>query len=376
MQITMRIIKISVLIFFTLSAMLGLGVARALAHGSDETPYQLPDAGLTPENRFYFLDRLGEALREFFTFDPEEKTRLHLSLAVERIAEIKAVLESRGVDAEGLDVAQRRLQEHLARATSLFENQKRQGRDVGALARKFRGDFEAPKNALLHLFEQEGERLETMAENLEARLRAAERASDFDNTETHSSELRKTEVRLEMLERSMKSIENALEKEEDRLEKLFGARDEASIKIEKAEKERLEILRGALEDGVALPGDIFEEFDDLLDEAKTLFGTGDFGEAGQLAKEAKENLEDVEEIVEMFEEALDDEEKLLDGVDDGTGNNGGAGEQGEQDQQSQGEPRDAELKALERDTLGEERLLGEDIEGAFGDLRGMETELR
>lgn len=30
----------------------------------------LPSAGLTPESNFYFLDKFGEALREFFTFNP------------------------------------------------------------------------------------------------------------------------------------------------------------------------------------------------------------------------------------------------------------------------------------------------------------------
>ena len=30
---------------------------------------QLPSAGLTPESSLYFLDRLGENLRQFFTFN-------------------------------------------------------------------------------------------------------------------------------------------------------------------------------------------------------------------------------------------------------------------------------------------------------------------
>jgi len=30
-------------------------------------PVALPNAGLTPESAFYFVDKIGEALREFFT---------------------------------------------------------------------------------------------------------------------------------------------------------------------------------------------------------------------------------------------------------------------------------------------------------------------
>src|SRR3989344_4394366 len=55
----------------------------------------LPSAGLTPESNFYFLDKFGEALREFFTFNPEGKARLQITFAAERIAEIKVILETR-----------------------------------------------------------------------------------------------------------------------------------------------------------------------------------------------------------------------------------------------------------------------------------------
>ena len=55
----------------------------------------LPNAGLTPESPFYFFDKLGEALREFFTFNPEGKARLQITFAAERVAEIKVILETK-----------------------------------------------------------------------------------------------------------------------------------------------------------------------------------------------------------------------------------------------------------------------------------------
>ncbi|MCR4342433.1 MAG: DUF5667 domain-containing protein, partial [Patescibacteria group bacterium] len=48
------------------------------------TPVQLPSAGITPESSFYFLDRLGENLRQFFTFNPEAKAKLQIEFAGER----------------------------------------------------------------------------------------------------------------------------------------------------------------------------------------------------------------------------------------------------------------------------------------------------
>ena len=55
----------------------------------------LPGAGLTPESSFYFFDRIGEALQEFFTFNPEAKARLQITFAAERVAEIKIILETK-----------------------------------------------------------------------------------------------------------------------------------------------------------------------------------------------------------------------------------------------------------------------------------------
>ena len=45
----------------------------------------LPSAGLTPESNFYFLDKFGEAFREFFTFNPDGKAHLQITFAAERI---------------------------------------------------------------------------------------------------------------------------------------------------------------------------------------------------------------------------------------------------------------------------------------------------
>jgi hypothetical protein len=94
----------------------------------------LPNAGLTPESPFYFLDKFGEALREFFTFNPEGKARLQITFAAERIAEIKVVFETKRIEAKGIGVAQSRLQAHLANAATILDEQRTAGKDVSSLA--------------------------------------------------------------------------------------------------------------------------------------------------------------------------------------------------------------------------------------------------
>jgi len=91
-------------------------------------------AGLIPGNFFYFLDRWGEGVQEFFTFKSESKARLHLQFAEERIAEIDKVLESEDRDVEELKIAEERLQHNISRATSFLDKEKLKGNDISELA--------------------------------------------------------------------------------------------------------------------------------------------------------------------------------------------------------------------------------------------------
>ena len=111
-----------------------LGVFLFSGVASAQTDDALPSAGLTPESNFYFLDKLGETLREFFTFNPEGKARLQIIFAAERVAEIKIILETKGIEARGLGVAQSRLQAHLANAATIVTEQKAEGKDARAFS--------------------------------------------------------------------------------------------------------------------------------------------------------------------------------------------------------------------------------------------------
>ncbi|TCS78459.1 DUF5667 domain-containing protein [Tepidibacillus fermentans] len=49
------------------------------------------DAGLTPEDFTYFLDKLFENIQLTFTFDPEAKAQIYAEISAERLAELKAL---------------------------------------------------------------------------------------------------------------------------------------------------------------------------------------------------------------------------------------------------------------------------------------------
>lgn len=210
-------------------------VMTAGAHGL----LDLPGAGITPESRFFFLDKLGETIREFLAFSPEAKARLHISFAGERISEIKVILETKGVDAKGLGVAQERLQMNIARAADIVELEKAEGKDVSAFAKSIEDELEAKAEALERVFEEKEEALETQEEDIEKQIKAARRAGDTAQVEALKQQLSGIKAQKELLELEEEEAEEALEAEEERLEEQMEEEEEA-LEKEEERKEKLE----------------------------------------------------------------------------------------------------------------------------------------
>ena len=267
----------------------------------------LPSAGLTPESPFYFLDKLGEALQEFFTLNPEGKARLQITFAAERVAEIKIVLETKGVEAKGLEVAQARLREHLGNAAEIVIKQKNKGKDVSALAQELNDDFEGPKSALADSFKAEKWALEVKEDELKAQLKAAHQAGDTAKEESIAQELGQVKAQLELLELKEEELENELEEEEERLEDEMEAREEAEEAIREAQEEKEEVIEEALEEGVELPTNAFGEFGNLLSRAQNAYEAGNYQEAERLAEQAEDAIEGIEDVIEELEEEEEDE---------------------------------------------------------------------
>lgn len=97
----------------------------------------LPPAGLTPSNFFYFFDRIGEGIQEFFTFRPQKKALLKLQFAAERISEIKLELEVRGPEAGGVGVARERLTKHIEDANVILKQEEEKGEDTQEAEEEF-----------------------------------------------------------------------------------------------------------------------------------------------------------------------------------------------------------------------------------------------
>ena len=319
----------------------------------------LPSAGLTPESSFYFIDRFGEALREFFTFNPDGKARLQITFAAERVAEIKVILETKGVQAPGLEVAQSRLQAHLANAATIVTEQKAKGKDVSQLAKELNDEFGSSKTALRQSFKAKERALETQEKDLKAKIREARIAGDAAQVEALVKQLGEVKAQKDLLELREKEQEEALEREEEKIEREMDKKEDAEKAIKEAEEERQEVLDEAAEEGVDVPAEAFEKFDRLLTQAKELFAKENYVGAKQLAKQAEKSLEKVEEAIEDLEEAKEKEEELK-----------------EEQEEKEREAKEEQEEKIKEEAEKEAERLEKEREKAEEDARKAEERLR
>jgi len=177
-----------------------------------------PSAGLTPQSPFYFIDRLGEVLRELVAFSPETKIRLQISFAAERIAEIQIDMEAKDVDAKGLSVAQERLEKHLTKASKLVSKEKEKGRDVSEWSEVLKGEFEVSKHILESSFESAKDALEDEREQVKKELELAKKSKNIAQVETLTRKLDDLENEKDELELKREEQKQSLEDERENLD--------------------------------------------------------------------------------------------------------------------------------------------------------------
>jgi len=89
---------------------------------------ELPDAGLTPDSPFYFLERISEGIGTFFTFGDLNKATRYAALAAKRVAEAEAVVEKG--KPEYAQKALARYEAQLNKALAKVESAKNKGEAV------------------------------------------------------------------------------------------------------------------------------------------------------------------------------------------------------------------------------------------------------
>lgn len=245
----------------------------------------LPKAGLTPESPFYFLDKFGETLRDFLTFNPEAKARLQVAYAAERIVEIKIILETRGVDTKGLEVARARLEANAAKAADIVKKEENKGKDVSKLAGEIVDSFHLQRKAVKQAFDDAKQEFSTKKKELHNQLLAAIETGDAALQEKIRAELVAIEAAKDEAEAKKDATIDILEAEKDRLQ---GELEEKK----RQEDEARDVLEEAVED--------LEEAKEKEEEFKE--------EQAEKEREAKEEQEEkIKEVAEKEAEQLEKE---------------------------------------------------------------------
>lgn len=319
----------------------------------------LPNPGITPESRFYFLDTFGEALRDFFAFSSEGRARLQIKFAAERVAEIKIILETKGIEARGLGVAQSRLQAHLTRAAGIIADEKAEGTDVSRFAKELDDELEDSQNALEDTFKTEKAALKIQKDELKEKLKKARRIGDAAEAEVLAKQLSEVKAELAFLERKEEEQEDAFEDEEERIEEEVEDKAETEKKIQKVEWEKQEIIDEAAEEGIALPPGTFDASGRHIVEAKSAFDAGKFEEAKLHAKEAEESLDAVDNALDDLKDVLEEAEELKEEREEKRR------EAGEEEEESEKEDENGAIEPLDE----EMEKVGEEIKKAEERLR-------
>lgn len=305
-----------ILPIIVLSLFLGLGVfAQNEILSAKEPLPELPDPGQKPGDFFYFLDQWTEGLQEFLTFNPEAKALLQTERALERIAEVKAILEIKGVAAPGLDVAQEKIQSHMARASQIVEQQKAKGRKVAQLAQKLDDDFDAGQELLEQTLKVEKAKLKAQKEEVKLQILQARRAGDLEKVTQLRATLAEIETQKEALEQKWETQEELLELEEEKLEAELEAEEKGLEELEEQEEDLFEQKEREIEKAFEQREKALELQEKSLEiDLRKAILEGDEVLAQQIRvqlvdlENQKEALEVEEEAV---EEALEKEEKEL-----------------------------------------------------------------
>lgn len=198
---------------------------------------QLPSAGFTPESPFYFLDRLGENLQEFFAFNPDAKAKLQIEFAGERIAEIKVMVERNGINAKGLTMAESLLQANVAHAAEIVNKEKVAGKDVAALAKTLNDEFDARDRLLEQTFKDAKAQLKAQRKEIQTNLLAeARRTGDTAQIAILEKQLNDIDQDIDALGQEKDRLKDSLQNEQKNIEKEMSKDDQKREELEQEEE--------------------------------------------------------------------------------------------------------------------------------------------
>lgn len=301
-------------VFSLIIVFLGSGVAMA----SQES---------LPGDALYPVKLLTEDVRFTFAGSNESKAKLHISFAAERISEIKTILQKKGANAEGLDVARARLQHNASIAKEILDREEKEGRNVSELAKEINHEFSDQKRDLQESYQSKEDSLKSEERDIKEKIRSARKEEDGAKLEALNNDLdaikdeksdlvsRRNEM-IRAIQESKKEVKQKMQ-ESERIEE---DKKDLAEEINKVLQEKKMLLEKMVQEKVDLNNEeAFDKFDQLVLEAqKTLQGDG-YDQAQQFIKQAREELSVVENKIDNISPEDAYSEELKDGENSGDG---------------------------------------------------------
>ena len=253
----------------------------------------LPDPGLVPGDFFYFLDRWGEGINSFFTFNPESKARLALKHAEERASEVHAVLKEKGADAPEVAQAKQDFESEMNLAASIVADQKANGADVSMFAQDINDEFDLSKDMLKEAYRGYHDNLHDAEKGLREQLKEATKAGDMATVQAIQAQIQGMLDEQATVKDEEGAVDMGFDEEKQHLEEAMGDQQSAESHIANAEREYQSLVEHAQAGGLTLDQTAVASYQQLIASAKAAFAAGDFETAKEDAKEAKRALIDV-----------------------------------------------------------------------------------
>lgn len=240
--------------------------------------------GLLPGDFFYFLDRWGEALNMFLTFNKEDKARLNLEYAKERAAEIKEVLKDSRRKLADIEEAKKNYDEHVAEATATVKEEKDKGNDVSELARELDDELDVSHSELKDAYKEHEDNTSQAEAELRAKI-AALPAGD-PQLEGLTKALAEIIKEKEDAQGEDTDVEKNVSETQSVFEDAMGPRISAEKHLEQVMR-----LRDFRERMGEMPFQFSTTSQQLMKQAQEAMMRGDYETAKRLSKEAQRGLE-------------------------------------------------------------------------------------
>lgn len=181
-----------------------------------------------PGDLLYGLDRATEQVQLALAFTDGMKESTNLSLAKERLDEVKSLLSENDIDLDEVNEALKGFEENKSRIAALLANADAKH------AKEVDDEFELRENEITKEFEAKQKAIETNREKLKKEYEAAMASGDTARAAQLKAQINNIESLLKDLENQRESAKKALEQQEKAIEQ---HQDSATKEQEAAEHE-------------------------------------------------------------------------------------------------------------------------------------------